>query len=263
MNIFLREMKAYSRSLIIWCACAFLMVAAGMGKYTAYSSAGAGPIKDLVKQLPKSVQSIFGLAFFDVTTLKGYYGVLFLFLVLMATIHAAMLGAGIISKEERDKTSEFLFVRPVSRNMVITGKLSAAFVNILVFNLVTLLSSIAILGKYSKGEAVADFIVILMVGMLALQLIFMLIGSGTAASSRNPKTAVSVTTGILLTTFILYEVIDFNSKLEFLKYITPFKYFDAKNLLSDVGFEPVYIILSAVIAAVMLGMTFLLYKKRI
>ena len=35
----------------------------------------------------------------------------FFILLLMATIHAAMLGATIIAKEERDKTSEFLFVK--------------------------------------------------------------------------------------------------------------------------------------------------------
>ena len=45
----------------------------------------------------------------------------------MATVHAAMLGADIISKEERDKTAEFLFVKPISRNKIIISKLLGSF----------------------------------------------------------------------------------------------------------------------------------------
>ena len=65
----------------------------------------------------------------------------------MATIHAAMLGATIIAKEERDKTSEFLFAKPVLRSTIITAKLLAAFVNIVVFNLITFISLIRLWGN--------------------------------------------------------------------------------------------------------------------
>jgi len=60
----------------------------------------------------------------------------------MAKIHASMIGAAIISKEERDKTTEFLFAKPVSRNEIITAKLFSGFANILIFNLITTTSSI-------------------------------------------------------------------------------------------------------------------------
>ncbi|MFA5881807.1 MAG: ABC transporter permease subunit, partial [Eubacteriales bacterium] len=79
---------------------------------------------------------------------------LFLYLVVMATIHAAMLGANIIAKEERDKTAEFLLAKPVSRNEIITVKLGAGLTNILIFNAVTLLSSLVIVGHYSGSEPV-------------------------------------------------------------------------------------------------------------
>ena len=63
---------------------------------------------------------LLGFSDLDLSKVSGYYGMLFIYLLLMATIHAAMLGATIIAKEERDKTSEFLFVKPVSRSKVIT-----------------------------------------------------------------------------------------------------------------------------------------------
>ena len=154
----------------------------------------------LFAQMPKSMLAIFGIGTFDLSKASGYYGMLFLYLVLMATIHAAMLGADIISKEERDKTAEFLLSKPISRNKIITSKLLAALMNILIFNIITLVSSIIIVGKYSKGEAVSADIVILMGGMFILQLIFMLIGTAIAAVSKNPKTATSISTAVLLIT---------------------------------------------------------------
>jgi ABC-2 type transport system permease protein len=261
MNIFLREMKANRKSLIIWCIGVIFMVASGMNKYDSLYSSGQS-MNDLIADMPKSFQAIMGTGTFDLSKVSGYYGVLFLYLLVMATIHAAMLGANMIAKEERDKTTEFLFVKPASRNKILTSKLLAAFVNILIFNLVTFLSSILIVQKYSKGEEVSDDIAILMVGMLILQLLFMVIGTAIASLKKNPKTAASLATGILLITFILSIAIDLNEDIEFLKYFTPFKYYEAKNLMYGGGFDPVFVVLSVVLIVGLSIVTYVCFKKR-
>lgn len=260
MNIFIVELKAHRKGLIIWAFGILFMVAAGMGKYVALSSSGQS-MNELLSQMPKSMLAIMGIGTLDLSKASGYYGVLFLYLMLMATIHAAMLGADIISKEERDKTAEFLLVKPISRNKIVTSKLLAALVNILIFNIITLVSSIFIVGKYSNGEAVSADIIILMIGMFILQLMFMLIGTAIASISKNPKTATSLSTAVLLITFILSIAIDLNSKLENLKYFTPFKYYEAKSLM-DGGFQWSFVILSIIIISVTLCITYVFYKKR-
>ncbi len=261
MNVFIREMKANRKSLLVWSIGIFLLIASSMGKYAALSTSGQS-INDLLEQMPKSLKAIMGLGTFDLSTVTGYYGVLFIYLVVMATIHAAMLGANIISKEERDKTTEFLFVKPISRNRIITSKLAASLINILILNFVTYVSSIVMVQKYSNGEAIFEDITMLMIGMFILQLIFLFMGTAIAAISKNPKASTSLTTGILLSTFILSVAIDINSRVENLKYLTPFKYFDAKNLLLDGGFDAVSIALSAVIIPVLFSITYVFYSKR-
>jgi len=261
MNVFMREMKAARKSLVIWCIGAVLMVGSSMGKYAGLSATGQS-LNDLLRQMPKSLQAIMGIGTFDLSTVSGYYGVLFVYLAVMATIHATMLGANIISKEERDKTAEFLFVKPISRNKIITSKLSASLANVLIFNLVTLFSSVFIVQRYSNGEEVIDDIKILMVGMFILQLIFLFIGTAIAAISKNPGTAAALSTVILLITFILSVAIDMSSRIENLKYLTPFKYYDAKNLMADGGFDAVYLILSAAIIAALLSTTYIFYRGR-
>jgi len=50
--------------------------------------------------------------------------------------------------------------------------------------------------------------------------------------------------------------------MEGMKYFTPFKYFEAKNLMLGSGLEPLYIVISVIVAALLLVVTFTFYKKR-
>ena len=260
MNIFIRELKAHRKSLIIWSISILFMIVSAMGKFSAYVEAGQS-INELFANIPKTIKAVLGMGNFDLTKASGFYGMFYLYILLMATIHASMLGANIISKEERDKTTEFLMVKPVSRTKIITAKLLAALFNIIVFNIVTLVLSITIVGKYANGEQIAQKIFILMIGMFILQLVFLSIGTGIAAVSRNPKTAPSIATAVLLVSFVLSSAISMNSKLEGFRYITPFKYFEAEMLL-NAGIQPVYVILSFFINVAMVWVTYAFYKKR-
>nr|WP_263324060.1 ABC transporter permease [Neobacillus sp. Marseille-Q6967] len=260
MNIFLKEMKSHRNSLIIWSVSMFLMVASGMGKYVSLASIGQ-PMNEMLAGIPKSVRAILGIGEFDISSPSGYYGLLFIYMLLLATVHAAMLGATIIAKEERDKTTEFLFVKPVSRTHIITAKLTAAFINLVILNVVTFLSSIILIGKYAGGKMPAGDIGMMMAGMFILQMLFMVIGSSLAAVKRKPKTAASLAAGILLLMYILSVAIDLNGKIEPLKYLTPFKYFEVKNVMNG-GLDSIYLMLSAAIIAVLIFLTFRFYKKR-
>ncbi|WML46331.1 ABC transporter permease subunit [Neobacillus sp. PS3-40] len=261
MNLFIREMKSCRKSLIIWGISVILMVAGGMSKYGALSTSDQS-INEVVAQMPKSIQTIFGIGAFDLTKAIGFFGILYLYLILMAAIHALMLGANIIAKEERDKTSEFLLVKPISRNRIITSKIVAALVNIIVFNLITLITSIKVVSHYNNGGGETDHIVLFLMGMFILQLLFLFLGTGIAAVNKNPKSAVSFGTVLLLGMFILSIMIDINGKIEYLKYLTPFKYFDAKNLLVNGTLDPVFVTVSVVMIGILVGITYISFNKR-
>src|SRR4051794_26852476 len=261
MNIVLKEMKSHRKSLIFWSIGMFLMVASGMVKYESLASSGQS-MNDMLAGMPKSMLAVLGIGEFDISTATGYYGLLFIYLLLMATIYAAMLGATIIAKEERDRTTEFLFVKPVSRNQIITAKLLAAFVNILILNLVTFVSSIVIVGKYSDGGVVTGDIAITMAGMFILQILFMVIGSSLAAVKKKSKATASLAIGVLLLTYLISVAIDLNENIEGLKYLTPFKYFEAKSVMFGAGFELIFVLLSVVLIAGLTVVTFVFFKKR-
>ncbi|MFL6561850.1 MAG: hypothetical protein ACJ8MO_37815 [Bacillus sp. (in: firmicutes)] len=97
--------------------------------------------------------------------------------------------------------------------------------------------------------------------MFILQVLFLLSGSGLAAVKKKPKTAPSLAAGILLLTYMLSIAIDLNEDIKSMKYFTPFKYFDAKNVMFGGELEAIFIILSVILTGALLLVTFSFYRK--
>ncbi|MDZ4168644.1 MAG: ABC transporter permease subunit [Coriobacteriia bacterium] len=260
MNVFLRELKSHRWGLLFWSIGIVVMVYSGMAKFAAYDAAGQSVV-EIMDELPTAIRVIFGLEGFDLTTALGFYGILFLYLAVMGAVHAVLLGSQLIAKEERDRTSEFLFAKPASRNRVITGKLSAGLVMVIAFNLVTLASSLYFVDYFSTDEAFAEEMLVLMTGLLFVQLIFFSIGALVAGTSHRPKAAASRATSIMFFTYLLYYAVNLNESWGFLGYFTPFKYFDAAALIAD-GLDPFFIGLSAIIIGVAVFGTYRFYSAR-
>ena len=261
MNIFLRELKSHWKGILFWSLGMVGLVGSGMAKFDAYQSTGQS-INQIMSAFPKSVQIILGISGFDLTTASGFYGLLFLYTVLMATIHAVLLGSDMIAKEERDKTSEFLFSKPISRARAVTGKLLAGLAILAIFNFVAAVSSIYSVKYFNKGASATHDILLLMAGMAFLQLIFFSIGAVVAAINKRQKTSASIATAVLLLTFILSFLISLNDKLDALKYLSPFKYFEAQGIMAHGRLDPAYMALSGIIIAILLAGTYYFYSKR-
>lgn len=260
MNIFQRELKANRKALIIWSICMILLVISGMAKYTAYSSGGAS--SDVFNKMPFTMKALLGIGSFDVTQVGGFFAFLFSYLAITAAIHAGLLGSGIISKEEQDKTTEFLITKPVSRSTIITSKLFAALINVIIINLVTLVSSIGIVASYNKGKSLNGELYLFFISMFLVQLIFLTLGTVLAAYLRKPKGAGSIVTGVLLGAYVVAKITDLTDKVNFLNILSPFKYFDYADMLYDKSINLVIVGLTLLLVACMTYLTYHFYQKR-
>ena len=260
MNIFLRELKANRKSIITWSICMFLLVVSGMSKYTAYSSGGGN--NEVFNKMPHTMKAILGIGSFDVTTISGFFALMFLYIELTAAIHAVLLGSGIIAKEERDKTAEFLMVKPVSRTTIVTSKLLAALVNVLILNLVSLFSSIVMVKAYNNGGDISGEVTMFILSMFIVQLVFLSLGTLLSASMKNPKASGPLATGILLGGYVIYIVTDLTDHLNALKVLSPFKYFSYEDIVNGKGLSSSAVIMSILLAAVFSALTYVFYRKR-
>ena len=261
MNIFLREWKANFKALLIWCAVQYFIIMVGMVKYSGFAGSNVD-VSSLMSQFPKGLQAVFGIGAVDPSTIMGYYSIFFLYFMLLAAIHAAMLGAVLIAKEEREHAADFLYAKPVRRSRVVTAKLIAGLSNILVFNLVTFIASVFYIGQYNNGDSLADKVFVMMFALLLLQIVFLTLGTAMGALLKTAKLASSAVTFLLLSAFFLSIGIDMNENIEFLRYITPFQYFDAKQLLFGGSYPLSSLILCAVLTSIFTYITYARLGRR-
>jgi ABC-2 type transport system permease protein len=260
VNIFFRELKANLKSLLIWSGVMVLLVFLGTAKFSAFY--GDPAMLAMLDSMPKAMIDAMSLRAFNLTTLSGFYGIMFIYFALMGAIAAAMWASDSISKEERDKTVEFSLVLPVSRNRVVTAKVLAALLNSVVFVLVTWAVSIMAVQSYQPDQAFYSFLTLEMKAMFLIELIFLAVGLMLGCTMKQYKRSGSTAVAIILVTYFISVMSGMQANLDFLKYFTPFKYFDAAELFRTGEMSVTYLLISAGIIVVSIIVAYRVYNKR-
>jgi len=260
MNIFLRELKANFKSLLIWGVIVILFAVLGFAKFAAY--ADNPELLAVLEGIPPALLEAFNMKTFNLTTLSGFYGGMFTFFALVLSVAATMWGSDIISKEERDKTVEFSLTLPVTRSKVVTAKTLAALVNCIGLLLITWGITVASVQSYQPDGEFYGFLNLSMLPLFIMQLIFLSIGIFLGCAMQQYKRAGSVAVSLLLATYFFSIISGMHEKLEFLKYFSPFKYFDAGRLLRESRIDLGFVWLSVVIVLVSMVGAYLTYSRR-
>jgi ABC-2 type transport system permease protein len=260
MNIFFRELKANLKSLLIWAGIIILFNFAGFAKFSAYYN--NPEMLAILNSFPPQVISALSLNAFNLTTVTGFYGIMIVYFGLMLSIAAVMWGSDIISKEERGKTVEFSLTLPVTRTRVVTAKTAAVLVDCILLLLVTWGITLVSAQQYKPDSQFYNFVAISMPAYLLMQVVFLAVGIFLGCAMKQHKRAGSVAISILLATYFASVMAGLSKSVEFLKYFSPFKYFDPVLLLKESRLEVPYVLLSLAIAAVFLAGAYLTYAKR-
>jgi len=260
MNIFIRELKANLKSLVIWSVIIAVLIFMAASKFSAF--AGDPEMLKMLDSLPPAMLDVFSMRAFNLTTLSGFYGIMFIYFGLMGAIASAMWGSDIISKEERDKTVEFSLVLPVSRSRVITAKALAALVNCILFVLITWAISLVEVQSFNPDQAFYSYLGLQMRAMFVIELIFLALGLLLGCAMKQYKRSASIAVGIILATYFMSVVSGMQEKLDFLKWFTPFKYFDAADLFRSGRMDSTYLLISVGIIVVCVALAYFAYNKR-
>jgi ABC-2 type transport system permease protein len=199
---------------------------------------------------------------FNLTTVTGFFGLMFTYYALLLSIAAVMWGSDIITKEERDKTVEFSLTLPVTRSRLVTAKTLAALVNCILLLLITWGASVAAAAQYEAEPGFQRFVALMMLAAFIMELIFLAIGIFLGCAMKRYKRVTAVAVAVLLGTYFLSIIQALNKDLDFVKYLTPFKYFDARLLLGNSPFDLTFIGLSLAIILVCMVGAYLTYARR-
>ncbi len=148
--------KNNGKQIIGWCTAVFSIMFLYMILFPS--------VKDMAQikldAMPRELLQFVGMEdFADMSNFIAYFGMIFNIILIAVSIFAASFSAGLISKEEKTKTIEFLYALEVSRSEIYVSRLFAALLAVFAV-LCSGAISTAVCGTINGGETfiAADFI---------------------------------------------------------------------------------------------------------
>jgi ABC-2 type transport system permease protein len=193
----------------------------------------------------------------------GYYVTYFVYFIPIITgCYSIILGARLLSKEEQNKTAEFLLSRPLSRNIIISSKLFIFFIHVLGINLLGFITALIGSGIVSNWEFNLKSLIILHSYGYLICLFFGLLGFFITVVMKRAKAITGVGIGIVLGTYFFDVMIRVFAEVQFLLYLTPFKYINLEAHSPDYGFDAWRLIYFIGISGLMIILSFVCYRRK-
>lgn len=260
MNMFLHELKACRKSTVIWTLSLVALVVLFLSMFPSFSK-DAEEFKKLLEGFPVELRKAIGLSVDSIATLIGFFSYAFLYLKLAGAIQAMNLGTSILSKETREKMADFLLTKPVTRGQVVTSKLLAAFVSLVITNIMFITAIFVMASIVSEDAFNKEALFLIAISLFFLQLMFMALGIVVAAMFPRIKSVISVSLGTVFGFFML-GMISSTTEDEALRYLTPFNYFDAAYTTQHEGYETSFLITAAIFIIAAIVASYYLYSKK-
>lgn len=229
MTIFKKEMKQGFMSLAIWTVATAFMVVICVVLFPEMK----GQMEDVTDLFANmgGFTAAFGMDRVSFGDMMGFYAVeCGNILGIGGGFYAAFLGISILASEEKDRTAEFLLSHPVSRIRVLSEKLMAVIVQILIFNLVVVISSA--LSIRGIGESVDwEIFALLHLAFFVLQLELGCICFGISAFLKRGGLGIGL--GLAMVFYFVNIIYNISDDLSFMKYLTPYAYAEASSIVAD------------------------------
>lgn len=260
MNIFLHELKAYRKSTMIWSISLILVVVLFMSLFPAFTK-DVTEFKKLLEGYPEPVRKALGMDLNTLFSILGFYCYALTFITLCAAIQAMNLGTSIVSKEVREKTADFLLTKPVTRSKIITTKLLAALVSLVITNVIYFAAASFMAFQVKTEDFSFQTFFLLSLTIFFVQLMFLAMGIIISVSVSKIKSVLSVS---LSTVFAFYflGVIGSTTDDEAKRYISPFKYFDTSYIMEKSSYEASFLIVGAVLIILAIAVSYRVYAKK-
>ena len=207
-----------------------------------------------------SFTEAFGMDRLNFGTLIGFYAVeCGNVLGLGGAFYASLCAVGILSKEEKDKTAEFLLTHPVSRKRIVTEKLIAVLIQLTAMNII--IYALALGSMAAIGESIPlKEISLLHLAYYLLQLELAGICFGVSAFLRKGSAGAGL--GIAAMMYFLNLIANIADSAEFLKYITPFGYCEGADIVSNGSLDSALVAVGTVLGIGGIIIAYLKYMKK-
>jgi ABC-2 type transport system permease protein len=261
MNIFLYELRSLRKSTIAWTISILALAAVYLSLYPSIME-DAEDFRELLGSYPESVRAILGINLDYITSMLGFYSFIFSFVLLCGAIQAMNLGVAILSKEARERTADFLLVKPVSRKTIVSAKLLAAAVALVFTNVVYVAGSLLLANIFKLEDFSVKLYVMVSLTMFFVQIMFVAIGLLVSVFFKKIKNVLPISLGLVFGFYFIgaFLVTDNTEKLK--RIVSPFKYFDIYYIIDHASYEAFYMIVGAVIVVASIVAGYIIYNRK-
>lgn len=259
INIWSFQLKNNKRIIIGWT----IAVAAIMFMYMILFPSIQDVATVEMQAMPKELLQLFSMDnFSDMSNFVTYFGMVLGIIEIAIAIFAGTFGAGLLYKEEKTGSIEFLSTLHFSRTEIYLGKVLAAITALLVLGLATCLSSLAA-GLINGGDTfnAAKVLKILMVSEV-ISIFTMSVGFFLSGVSGRIPNSIAGSGPVLICYIIGYLGQLLSDKGKLLRYLSPFQCFNSHSALAMENSTVIQIILYLAISLALIIAGNIVYCKR-
>lgn len=263
MIIFLRELKRNRNAFIIWTIATILLIFSQMAIFPSFAEDSLASQEALLTKYPAAFIEVFGISEINMSNVLGYFAVkVFPLIALIGSIYIMLLATGILSKEQGEKTIEFLLSKPISRKAIVSSKLLCVICYTALYNLILFLSTYGMAEIYKNETYSLSMLVLLWVSLLLLNMAFASIGFLISVFVAKTKANYPISIGVIIGSYAFSVIAASGETVEELKYLSFFNYSDAAEIMVNGNITPIYLALFAVFIVVPILLSYLFFSRK-
>ena len=130
------------------------------------------------------------------------------------------------------------------------------------FNFLFSFANLILLNVFKTEDFSIKAFLLISVGAWLINMIFGLIGLVISAFSSKTRTNISLGLGLVFIGYFLSLMATLIERLNFLKYLTPFSYYNTEDLVINMKIEIPYLIITLVLSMICIAITYYGYTKK-
>lgn len=257
-----RELKVNLKSFIIW---TLILVGLFLLIFLLYpsivTSDNVKALNEMMKVFPEDVLKAFNM---DITTIDSAFGWLksegFVFLLLITSSYAGILGSNILLKEENDKTIEYLNSVPVCRKSIVLNKFISGIIYIIL--MIIIIGVFNFIGLKCSGSFDTKLYLLLSITPIFPAITIYCLCMFLSTFTHKTKNMLGISLGIVFISYILNTVASLSESVEYIKYLSVFTLADIRNVILDCSINPIMLIITLIFVIVLFILIIIRYDHK-
>lgn len=257
-----RELKVNLKSFLIWLIVLISIFGLVFVMYPSImNSENIKNMEELIEIFPEEVLRLFNM---DISSLTSAFGWLktegFVFILLITGMYSSILGSNILLKEESDKTIEYLYSKPISRNKIITSKIIAGLIYICLLILGILFFNLICLSLIETFDLKLFLLLSLSPFLVCIPLFF--ISMFISCFFNKTKKMFGISICLVFISYFLMILSNLGDQTNFFKYFSIYSLGDSRYIILNNNIPILNIILSMFIVIIFIFGIYKIYNRK-